>query len=152
MAGGTQTTKDTREAVGGVVNQARETAAHVTEQAKQAGSTVMNQARETAAQVTEQARQAGSTVVHKADEMAGRVGSGLESAADTIRGNAPSSGMLGSAASHVADTLESGGKYLEKEGLSGLANDLTNLIKRNPIPALLVAVAFGVLIARATRR
>jgi len=151
MASGTQTTKDTREAVGGVINQARETAAHVTEQAKQAGSTVVNQARETAAHVTEQAKQAGSTVVNKADEMAGRVGSGMESAADTIRGNAPS-GMLGTAASRVADTLESGGKYLEQEGLSGLANDLTNLIKRNPIPALLVAVAFGVLIARATRR
>jgi methyl-accepting chemotaxis protein len=130
MASGTQTVKDTREAVGGVINQARETAAHVTEQAKQAGS----------------------TAVHKADEMAGRVGSGMESAADTIRGNAPSSGMLGTAAARVADTLESGGKYLEQEGLSGLANDLTNLIKRNPIPALLVAVAFGVLIARATRR
>jgi hypothetical protein len=130
MASGTQTVKDTREAVGGVINQARETAA----------------------QVGEQARQAGSTVVNKADEMAGRVGSGLESAAGTIRSNAPSSGMLGGAASRVADTLESGGRYLEVEGVSGLANDLTNLIKRNPIPALLIAVAFGVLIARATRR
>jgi hypothetical protein len=32
-----------------------------------------------------------------------------------------------------------------------MANDLTDLIKRNPIPALLLAVAVGVLIARATR-
>jgi len=131
--------KDTREAVGGVIDRARETVSNVAEQA-----------REGASHVTEQARQAGTTVVNKADEVAGRVGSGLETAADTIRGNAPSSGMLGSAASRVADTLESSGKYLEKEGLSGLAGDLTELIKRNPIPALLVAVAVGVLIARAT--
>jgi hypothetical protein len=130
MASGTQMAKDARETVSGVINQARETASNVTEQAKQAGS----------------------TVAHKADEMAGKVGSGLESAADTIRGNAPSSGMLGSAATRVADTLESSGKYLEQEGLSGLAKDVTELVKRNPIPALLVAVAFGVLIARATRR
>jgi hypothetical protein len=59
--------------------------------------------------------------------------------------------MLGSAASSVANTLESGGRYLQEEGLSGMANELTDLIKRNPIPALLLAVAVGVLIARATR-
>jgi len=59
--------------------------------------------------------------------------------------------MLGSAANRVADTLESGGKYLEQEGLSGMAGDLTDLVKKNPIPALLIAVAVGVLIARATR-
>jgi len=126
--------------VGGAINQARETVSHVAEQA-----------REGAAHMTEQAKQAGATVAHKADEVAGKVGSGLESAAGTIRSNAPSSGMLGSAASRVADSLESSGKYLEQEGLSGLANDMTELIKRNPIPALLVAVAVGVLIARATR-
>jgi hypothetical protein len=141
MASGTQAAKDTREAIGGIANQARETVSHAAEQA-----------REGAAHLTEQAKQAGSTAVHKADEMAGKVGSGLEAAAGTIRGNAPSSGMLGSAASRVADTLESGGKYLEREGLSGLAGDLTELIKKNPIPALLAAFAFGVLIARATRR
>jgi hypothetical protein len=59
--------------------------------------------------------------------------------------------MLGSAASRVADTLESGGKYLEQEGLTGMAGDVTNLIKRHPVPALLIAVAVGVLIARAIR-
>jgi methyl-accepting chemotaxis protein len=137
MASGTQTAKD---AVGGAIDRARDTVSQVAEQA-----------REGAATVTEKAKEAGSTVVNKADEVAGRVGSGLETAADTIRDNAPNSGVLGSAASKVADTLEKSGKYLEEEGLSGLAGDLTELIKRNPIPALLVAVAVGVLIARATR-
>jgi hypothetical protein len=59
--------------------------------------------------------------------------------------------MLGSAASRVADTLDSGARYLEQEGLSGMAGDVTEMVRRNPIPALLIAVAVGVLIARATR-
>jgi hypothetical protein len=59
--------------------------------------------------------------------------------------------MLGSATSGVADALESGGRYLEEQGLSGLADDFTGTIKRNPIPAMLVAVAVGFLLARATR-
>jgi hypothetical protein len=51
----------------------------------------------------------------------------------------------------VAETLDSGGRYLKEEGMTGMANDLTDMIKRNPIPALLVGVCLGVLIARATR-
>jgi hypothetical protein len=101
--------------------------------------------------LTEKAKEAGSTVVNKADELAGRVGSGMETAAESVRGHAPSSGMIGGAASTVANALESGGRYLEEEGVSGLAGDLTNLIKRNPIPALCFALAVGVLIAWATR-
>jgi hypothetical protein len=112
---------------------------------------VIDRARETASSVAEQAREGASTVVNKADEMAGKVGGGLETAADSIRSHAPGSGMLGSAASTVADSLERSGQYLEEEGLSGMAEDMTNLIKRNPIPALCFALAVGVLIAWATR-
>jgi hypothetical protein len=123
----------------------------VVDRARETASQVAEQAREGTATLTEKAKEAGATVVNKADEMAGKVGSGLETAADTIRGNAPSSGVLGTAASTVADSLERSGKYLEEEGVSGLANDLTDMIKRNPIPALCFAVAVGVLIAWATR-
>ena len=59
--------------------------------------------------------------------------------------------MLGSAASAVADTLESSGRYLEESGLSGIGEDLTSMIRRNPVPALLVGIGLGFLIARATR-
>jgi uncharacterized membrane-anchored protein YhcB (DUF1043 family) len=33
-----------------------------------------------------------------------------------------------------------------------MAEDFTGMIRRNPIPALLIGVAFGFLIARATSR
>ena len=40
----------------------------------------------------------------------------------------------------MADTLENTGKYLE-EKISGIASDVTALIKRNLIPALFVGTA-----------
>ena len=46
-------------------------------------------------------------------------------------------------------TLENTGKYLEEEGLSGIASDVTALIKRNPIPALFIGIGVGFLLARA---
>jgi hypothetical protein len=38
--------------------------------------------------------------------------------------------MMGTAASRVANALECGGRYLEEEGLSGLADDLTDLFRQ----------------------
>jgi hypothetical protein len=75
----------------------------------------------------------------------------MQSFADTVRQHGPSSGMLGSATSAVADTLENTGEYLESHGLSGMAGDLTDMIRRNPIPALLIGIGVGFLLARATR-
>jgi hypothetical protein len=59
--------------------------------------------------------------------------------------------MLGSATDTVAKGLEQGGQYLQQEGLSGMMDDVTELVKRNPIPALLVAIGIGFILARATR-
>jgi hypothetical protein len=58
---------------------------------------------------------------------------------------------MGTASSAVADTLDRGGRYLQEEGLQGLGEDLTTLIRRNPIPAVLVGIAVGYLIARSVR-
>jgi hypothetical protein len=112
---------------------------------------VADQARDAASSVADKAREAGAAASRTAENLTHRVGSGLESAADTIRDRGPNSGMFGNATKSVADSLESGGRYLQEEGLSGMADDFTQLIKRNPIPALLLAFAAGVLLARVTR-
>ena len=41
-------------------------------------------------------------------------------------------------------------EHLEDHQLSGIANDLTDMIRRNPVPALLVGIGIGYLLARAT--
>jgi len=99
----------------------------------------------------EKAKDLAGSAGKMAENATSSVGSGIESLAHSIRDNAPHEGMLGSAASTVASTLEQGGRYLREEGLSGLADDMTNTIRRNPIQSILVAVAVGFLLARATR-
>jgi hypothetical protein len=48
--------------------------------------------------------------------------------------------------------LETGGQYLEQEGLKGIAEDVTNVIRRNPLATLLIGVGLGFILARATTR
>jgi hypothetical protein len=57
--------------------------------------------------------------------------------------------MLGSATRAVADTMENAGKYLEDKNLHGMVDDMSGLIKRNPIPAVLLGLGIGFLLGRA---
>jgi len=69
----------------------------------------------------------------------------------TIREKAGREGFMGQAGAAVADTLESGGRYLEEHDLGDMGQEITSMIRRNPIPALLVGIGIGFLLARATR-
>jgi ElaB/YqjD/DUF883 family membrane-anchored ribosome-binding protein len=131
------------------VQNVKDAAAHAADKAKDAASSAMDKTREVASSVADKTKDMASRAGQKADDMAGRAGSALESAAGTVRDHAPQSGMLGTAAAKVADTLESGGRYLREEGMTGLAEDLTNMIRRNPIPALLLGLGVGFLLGRA---
>jgi hypothetical protein len=88
----------------------------------------------------------------KADDAVGAVGSGMKSVADTLREKAPDSGVLGTVASKTADTLDSAGCYLRDEGVTGILEDMTNCMRRNPTAVLLTGLGLGVLLAYATRR
>jgi hypothetical protein len=80
---------------------------------------------------------------HAAENLAG----GMHSFAGTIRDHAPE-GMLGTAAGSVADTLDSGGRYLEQEGFSGMAEDIVACVRRYPIAAMLVCAGAGFCLGR----
>jgi hypothetical protein len=132
------------------------------DRASHAASSAVDKAKDTAQSLAEKASDMASNVGHKVGEAATAVGhgadravqsagSGMQSFADTVRDRGPQSGMLGGATSAVADTLDSAGEYLESHGLSGIAEDITNLVRRNPIPALLIGIGVGFLLARATR-
>jgi hypothetical protein len=115
-----------------------------------------DRARETASAVAHTAEDAASYVGQKAEDATGAVGEGLTFLGNTIRDYTPQSGMVGEASSAVANSLESTGRYLQEEGLHGIAEEVTKLVRRNPIAALLVGVGIGVgvgmLIGRATTR
>ena len=106
--------------------------------------------RDAATAFGQRAEDACSTLANKADEAAAATGRGIESVADQIRSRTPDKGIVGTASNKFADSLEYGGKYLEKQGVTGMTDDVTMLIRNNPITALLTAVGVGYLIARAT--
>jgi hypothetical protein len=117
----------------------KESSFNVAETAKQAASTVSNAA-----------SGAASYVGHKADDATAAVGQGIKSVAGSIRDFGPARNTMGGATTAVADSIESAGRYLEQHGLSGIADDMTSMVRRNPIPALFIAVGVGFLLARAT--
>jgi hypothetical protein len=122
-----------------------------TDKAKDAAGNVIDKAKQAASTVAEKAKDVAGAVGDKADTTVSSVGSGMQSLAGTIRDKGPSSGVLGGAASGVASALDTSGRYLEEQGLSGIADDMTNLIRRHPIPAVLIGVGVGYLLARMTR-
>lgn len=125
-------------------------AANVAERGKELATETASRVKDVGAKVAQKAGEAGSFVGRKADEATSAVGAGMKNLAGAIREKTPENGVVGAAGSAVADTLESSGKYLQEQGLGGIGDDLTNMIRRNPIPAVLLCVGVGYLIARAT--
>jgi hypothetical protein len=132
------------EAGASVIDKARETASGVGERLRDAAGSVQDMARK--------AGDVASNVGQKAGETVSNVGSQMRNLAGTIRQSAPNEGVIGSAASTVAEGLEAGGRYLEEETLSNLGREATDLIRRYPLQAMLIGIGIGYLMARATRR
>jgi len=126
-----------------------ERAKQVGERAKDVAGNIVDKTKDIAGNVVDKTKETAAALGHRAEDATRAVGQGMESLASTVRHNAPQSGMLGSAAASVASGLESSGRYLEKEGLQGIGEDLLNVIRRNPIPALIVGIGLGFVLARA---
>ncbi len=123
-----------------------------TEKARDMASDAASRAKDIASSVTQKVGEAATFVGKRAEDAASAVGGQMKSLSGTIREHAPSSGMAHSATSAVADSLETGGRYLQEHGLSGIGDDVTSLIRRNPVPAVLIGVGLGFILARAISR
>jgi len=154
MANPTTSSKgnDTRGNTGGqgTFDKAKDTAGQAMDKARDVAAQAVDKAKDAASSVGEMVGHAASNVGKKADDLTSSAGTGLKNFGDTIREHAPQ-GMLGDAAKTVASTTKQVGRYLEEEGLSGMFDDVTSMIKRNPIPAVLVGVGLGVLLGRLLR-
>jgi len=118
-------------------------------QAKEQASQAVDKVKDAATHAGEAVSSAASAVGQKAEDAVGAVGSGIQNLAGQVRDTGPNSGMLGTATRTVADGLEGAGKYIEDKNLHGMMDDVTGLIKRNPIPALLLGLGIGFLVGRA---
>jgi hypothetical protein len=121
------------------------------DKAKDAGYQAVDKAKDAASAVGEMASHAASAAGKVADNLTASAGSGIKNLADTISEHTPREGLVGSASQAVASTLKQGGKYLEESGLSGMAEDVTEMIRRNPVPAVLIGIGVGFLLGRALR-
>ena len=133
----------------GVMEKASEGAAAISERVSDAASFISDKAKAATSSVMHSAEDAASYVGKKTDDGIHAVGSGLKSLGDSVRHTAPERDMLKDGVCAVADTLENTGKYLEEGGLTNMAEDLTGLIKRNPVASLCVGIGVGFLLARA---
>jgi ElaB/YqjD/DUF883 family membrane-anchored ribosome-binding protein len=118
---------------------------------KDLGSQVADKAKEAASSVSEMASHAATNLGKKADELTETAGTNVRHLGDRIEEQGPHGGMLGQASHTVADTLRSSGRYMEEARLSGMADDMTNMIRRNPMTAVCIGVGIGFLLGRAMR-
>ena len=111
--------------------------------AKEAVASVGELASDAACAVGAMASRAACDVGKKADDLTASAGAGIQEWGDRLSKNAPHAGVLGSASQAFARTVKDGGEYLEGAKLSGLTEDIAQLIRRNPIPAVLIALGLG---------
>ncbi len=101
--------------------------------------------------MTAKAQELGAAAVSTAREAVTAVGEQIGSLAGAIRDQVPRDGAMATAATAVAEGVESARIYLKEKDYENLATDLTALVRNYPIPALMVGVGVGYLLARGTR-
>lgn len=94
----------------------------------------------------------GATAAEKVGGATKMVGEKISSFAGTLRESAPQEGTLGSAAQTAATQLDNAGSYLQDSTLENVTQDVSGLIRRYPIPALLIGVGIGYLLSRRAER
>ena len=92
------------------------------------------------------AQQKVGEAIDKAKETASSVADSVSNAACYVGQRAED------ATSKVGATLESTGQYLKEDGLHHMASDMSNMIRRNPIPAMVLGIGLGYLLAQACTR
>lgn len=105
----------------------------------------------TVAKMTATAQELATTAATKANETPTVVGEKMGSLAAVIRENAPHEGAVGTAATAVADGLESASSYLREKKFEDLARDVTAVVRTYPVQSLLIGVGLGYLLARRPR-
>jgi len=144
--------KDSKEkgsSFGAAVTEKAENAGNfLADKANEAGQYVSEQANKLASTAMHSAENAGQYVQHRAEDARHSVGSGIKSMGESLKSAAPD-GMMKDAACSLASSLESTGKYIDEHGINAMTEDLTNVIKRNPLPSVMIAAGIGFLFAKA---
>lgn len=132
-------------------DKAKEVGGQAMDKAKEVGGQVMDKAKEAASSVGEMAGQAFSAAGKKADDLTSTAGADIKKWGDAMSEKSPHDGILGHASQAVAETIKEGGKYLQEAKLSGMADDVSKLIQKHPVPAIMIGIGVGFILGRALR-
>jgi len=115
---------------------------------------VTNKVADAAAAAKQKVSSAGGQATDKIDEKRGAAADALEGAASNIHEKAedlPGGEAVRNVAHSTAEKLEATAGYIREHDVRAMMSDVEQMVKRNPGPSLLIAVALGFLIGRAFR-
>ena len=115
-------------------------------------STVTEKVSEVASRAKEKVADLGRTAADKIDENRDAAASGLQKAAETLHEKAqalPGGEKVAGLAHTAADKLGSTAEYVREHDVNSIMADVERLVKNNPGPSILAAVAIGFLVWRA---
>jgi hypothetical protein len=127
-------------------------ASSVAQKVQEVASDVTQKAQDWAANVADKAQETAAAAVDRTNDGIAAVGHGMSALGNRVRDAAPENGMLGSAATAVADHLKAGGHYLEGHGIKDMGKDLTDMFRHYPIQSLVVSFGLGCLLGWTLRR
>ena len=131
-----------------VANKAQETASAAVDTTKEGIAAVGSWA----SNVANKTQETASSAVDTTNDGIAAVGHQMTALGGTVRKAAPHNGVIGSAATTVADQLQAGGRYLEEHGLQDMGKDLTSLVRHYPVQSVLVGFGLGCLLGMTLRR
>ena len=135
----------------GAADKAKDAAAIAGETASQAVHVARDLASDACCAVGSMASQAACDVGHKANDLTASAGAGLKGLGNKLSQVAPQTGAVGNASRTVAKAVHDGGQYMEDAKFTGIVDDVAHLIRRNPIPAVFLAIGLGWVVARKLR-
>ena len=144
--GANESESKTASAPNDVKGKVQELASAVVLQAEGVAADVTHKAQDWAGNVADKAQETAAAVVQKTDGGIAAVGQQMTALGGKVRESTSHHGAIGSAANAVADELQAGGHYLEGHGVEAIGKDLTEAVRRHPIPAVLIGFGLGCLL------
>lgn len=113
-------------------------------------TSMLSDAKEKIEQVGQTVSKTAEDAYHKAGEFAASATNKASEYASAVSSRA---GDYASTATNKAkDAACSVSDYFQEEGFQGMADDVTSMVKRYPLPAICVSFGIGMLLASMTRR
>jgi hypothetical protein len=121
------------------------------DKARDVARTAVETVRDSATGVMDRAKDVAGNVGDRAKDLAGNVAESARDWATGAVGAVKDSDVVNKASDYVSDALETGSRYFQEHNFKDMADDVAGVIRRNPIPALLVGIGLGFILARSLR-